>query len=99
VQQTPRRKNQPPADGGRGHETSFAGFAVAFKSLLAIERTISMADPFSEEEDAKVYFEAVIAAILASGMNAAGQGTQQETIDLYKEMLQKLRATPGGAFK
>ncbi len=57
-----------------------------------------MADPFSEHS-AKEYFEAVIAAILATGMSTAGNGSKEDQIDFYKEMLQKLRATPGGAFK
>jgi hypothetical protein len=68
------------------------------QTILGAEIMEQRTGPFSEPS-AKEYFEAVIAAILASSMNAAGQGTAQETIDIYKRMLQQLRATPDGVFK
>jgi hypothetical protein len=45
------------------------------------------------EKSAAIYFEAVIAAILASAAVGVAQPTPDNLIALYKQMLQKLRST------
>jgi hypothetical protein len=52
--------------------------------------------PFSEHS-AGIYFEAVIAAILATATVGVANPTPDNLIALHKQMLQKLRAA-GGPF-
>jgi hypothetical protein len=49
------------------------------------------------ERSAETYFEAVIAAILATAAIGVASPTPENVIQKYKEMLQKLRMS-GGAF-
>ena len=53
-------------------------------------------DPMSEES-AATYFEAVIAAILATATVGVANPTPANLIKLHKQMLQELRAA-GGPF-